>query len=59
MPDQLAHWLTGGAAMWVVSAILRAMPAPKPEAPVWYVWLFNFAGIVGANFDKLGGPASK
>lgn len=54
MKQQIAQWLTGGAAWWLLSAFLRAMPAPKDNAGVGYVWLHNFAAIVGANFDRFG-----
>lgn len=52
MKQQVMQWLGGGAVWWVVAAFLRAMPAPKENASTAYVWLHNFAAIVGANFDK-------
>ena len=55
MKGQIAQWLTGGAAWWLVSAAMRALPVPAPTGSRFYLWLYNFAGIVGANFDKFRG----
>ena len=55
MKQQILQYLSGGAVWWVIAAFLRAMPPPKADASTGYVWLHNFAAIIGANFDKLGG----
>jgi hypothetical protein len=53
MKQQFTDWLTGGAAIWLLSAALRALPDPMPMGSRFYLWLYNFAGIIGTNFDKL------
>jgi len=59
MKQQITDWLTGGAGVWILSAALRAMPAPKENASILYVWAYNFAGILGANFDKFASRNSQ
>jgi hypothetical protein len=59
MRAQITEWLTGGAAWWVIAAFLRAMPAPGPNASVWYLWAHNFAQLIGANFDRLTSKAKE
>jgi hypothetical protein len=57
--QQLTHWLTGGAAWWIIAAALRALPEPLPMGSRFYLWLYRFAGIIGANFDKISPPFDK
>jgi hypothetical protein len=40
------------ALMIVFSAAVRSMPAPKPTGNQFYLWLYGFAQLIGANLDK-------
>jgi len=44
--------LTGASGALLLSAAARALPTPKPEGSVFYEWLYRFAQIMLANFDK-------
>ncbi len=46
--------VTGSAGALVVSAAARALPEPAPGGSRPYLWLFRFAHLVLANFDKVG-----
>jgi hypothetical protein len=45
--------LTGGTAALVASAAARALPDPTPAGSGLYLWLYRFAHLVLANFDKV------
>jgi hypothetical protein len=46
--------LTGSAGALIVSAAARALPDPAEGGSHLYLWLFRFAHLVLANFDKAG-----
>ena len=43
----------GVLALWILSAILHAMPAPKPTSGTAYVWFYNAAQILGVNLSRI------
>lgn len=57
----LPHWMTGPlggmVTLWVLSAVLHAMPKPKPDSGNAYIWLFNVAQWAGANLNRINFPA--
>jgi len=53
------HWnleafFTGGAGAILLSAAARALPEPKQMGNPLYLWLYRFAHLLLANFDKAG-----
>lgn len=50
----LDDFVRNGAMWWMMSAAIRTMPLPAPTANVFYIWLYNFLQVVGANLDKIG-----
>jgi len=57
MKQQLLTWLQGGAAALILSAAARALPKPEPKGSQFYLWLYNFAGYLLANFDRTTKPS--
>lgn len=55
MKQLVLNWVTGGTAMWVFSAAIRSLPDPAPMGNRFYLFLFKFLHVVGANFDKSDG----
>jgi hypothetical protein len=53
MRSYVFNLLTGGTAALVASAAARALPDPTPAGPPIYLWLYRFAHLVLANFDKV------
>jgi hypothetical protein len=51
---QIPPWLTGGVAALVLSAAARALPDPRSNDSRVYLWFYNFAHALLANFDKVG-----
>ena len=52
MHIDLTNLFTGGIAAIVVSAAARALPEPAPNGNLFYKWLYRFAQLMLANFDK-------
>jgi hypothetical protein len=48
----------GSGGFWVLSAAARALPEPEAMGNRFYLWFYNFAHALLANFDKLGAPAN-
>jgi hypothetical protein len=44
----------GFVAALVLSAACRALPTPTEKSNGFYTWLHSFAGLLMANFDKIG-----
>jgi len=53
MRPSVFNLLTGGTAALVASAAARALPDPTPMGSRLYLWLYRFAHLVLANFDKV------
>jgi hypothetical protein len=53
MHSYVFNLLTGGTAALVASAAARALPDPTPMGSRLYLWLYRFAHLVLANFDKV------
>ena len=53
MRPYVLNLLTGGTAALVASAAARALPEPTPMGSRLYLWLYRFAHLVLANFDKV------
>jgi hypothetical protein len=49
-------WVWGSGGALVVSAAARALPPPVPNGNEFYLWFYNFVGLLLANFDKIGSP---
>jgi hypothetical protein len=45
---------TGGVGAILLSAAARALPEPSAAANSFYLWVFRFAHLLLANFDKAG-----
>jgi hypothetical protein len=50
--DLAAPYITGGVVAIVLSAAARALPEPVPMGSRFYLWFYNFAGYLLANFDR-------
>jgi hypothetical protein len=55
MRQSIWNLLTGSAGALILSAAARALPVPVTGGSRLYLWLFRFAHLVLANFDKTGG----
>ena len=53
MRPYVLNLLTGGTAALVASAAARALPEPRPMGSRLYLWLYRFAHLILANFDKV------
>ena len=53
MRPYVFNLLTGGTAALVASAAARALPDPTPMGSRPYLWLYRFAHLILANFDKV------
>ena len=53
MHSYVFNLLTGGTAALVASAAARALPDPTPAGSRIYQWLYRFAHLILANFDKV------
>jgi hypothetical protein len=53
MRPYVHNLLTGGTAALVASAAARALPEPTPMGSRLYLWLYRFAHLILANFDKV------
>ena len=53
MRPYVLNLLTGGTAALVASAAARALPEPTPMGSRLYLWLYRFAHLILANFDKV------
>jgi len=53
MRPYMFNLLTGGTAALVASAAARALPDPTPMGSRLYLWLYRFAHLILANFDKV------
>ena len=53
MQQQVMSLLTGSAGALVLSAAARALPEPVPMGSQWYLWFYNFAHALLANWDKV------
>lgn len=53
MHSYVFNLLTGSTAALVASAAARALPDPTPTGSRLYLWLYRFAHLVLANFDKV------
>jgi len=49
----LGTLFTGGAGAILLSAAARALPEPVPSGNFFYQWLYRFAHLLLANFDKV------
>jgi len=47
-------WVWGSGGALVVSAAARALPQPLSTDSRLYLWFYNFAGVLLANWDKIG-----
>ena len=56
MKGQIVHWVVAGSAALLFSAAARALPEPAPMGSKLYLWFYNFAHSLLANFDKVGKP---
>ncbi len=45
---------SGGAGAILLSAAARALPEPAPSGNPFYLWVYRFAHLMLANFDKAG-----
>jgi hypothetical protein len=45
---------TGGLGAILLSAAARALPEPAATGNSFYAWIYRFAHLVLANFDKAG-----
>lgn len=45
---------TGGVGAILLSAAARALPEPAAAGNPFYVWVYRFAHLLLANFDKAG-----
>jgi len=52
MKPLIVTWVLGGGAAWVFSAAVRSLPEPLPGER-FYLFVFRFCHILGANFDKV------
>ena len=48
----LGTLFTGGVGAILLSAAARALPEPVAEGNPLYAWVYRFAHLVLANFDK-------
>jgi hypothetical protein len=48
----LGALFTGGVGAILLSAAARALPEPREAGNPFYVWLYRFAHLLLANFDK-------
>ena len=53
MRPYMFNLFTGGTAALVASAAARALPEPTPMGSRLYLWLYRFAHLILANFDKV------
>ena len=53
MRPYVLNLLTGGTAALVASAAARALPEPTPMGSRLYLWLYRFAHLILAKFDKV------
>ena len=52
MRPYLLNIFTGSAGALVASAAARALPEPAVNGSRFYVWFYQFAHFILANFDK-------
>jgi hypothetical protein len=50
----LTTLFTGGAGAILLSAAARALPEPAAAGNPFYLWVYRFAHLLLANFDKAG-----
>jgi hypothetical protein len=43
----------GALAVWLFSSVARALPEPIPSGSRWYLFLYNLAHALLANWDKV------
>ena len=53
MPPNVVNLLMGSAGALILSAAARALPTPNPLGSRFYLWFYQFAHILLANFDKV------
>lgn len=59
MTLDLTTYAQGAIAAIVLSAAVRALPDPEPKGNKAYLFLFNFAHALLANFDKLAASKAR
>lgn len=50
-------WI-GAGALWLFSAAVSAMDAPRAEDGRFYGWLYRFTHLLAANLDRAFGAAT-
>jgi hypothetical protein len=53
MRQNVLNLLMGSAGALVLSAAARALPEPAAPGSRFYVWFYQFAHLILANFDKV------
>jgi hypothetical protein len=53
MQQNMMDLLMGSAGALLLSAAARALPVPSPLGSRFYLWFYQFAHILLANFDKV------
>lgn len=57
--NQIFQWInqhqaiSGAAGLWLFSAAVSGMQAPKDNSGAGYVWLYNTLHILSSNLNKL------
>jgi hypothetical protein len=51
MKNSLIHWAIGGGAFWLLSAAAHSLPTPEPMGSKLYLFVFNLAQNLLANFN--------
>jgi len=54
MHVDLGAFFSGGVGAILLSAAARALPEPSPAGSLFYLWIYRFAHLLLANFDKAG-----
>jgi hypothetical protein len=56
--NQPQFFWAGAAALWLFSAAVSAMDAPRPDDGRFYRWLYRFTHLLAANLDRAFGAVS-
>jgi hypothetical protein len=54
MHSDFGTLFTGGLGAILLSAAARALPEPSTMGNLFYAWVYRFAHLLLANFDKAG-----
>lgn len=53
MSMDIQQYIEGAVVAIVLSAAVRALPAPEPMSGKFYQWFYTFTHAVLSNYDKL------